>query len=103
LGTIQGRGDCENRTKELKYDFAFEGFNLNDFCATGAALLLVNLIYNIISFFKQVSSDKPNHKRLQTLRLNCYVVGARMTKNGNSKVLKMAVPIKKRKWMVGIF
>jgi hypothetical protein len=26
-----------------------------------------------------------------------------MTKKGNSKVLKMAVPIKKRKWMDGIF
>jgi len=26
-----------------------------------------------------------------------------MTKRGNSKVLKMAVPIKKRKWMDGIF
>lgn len=99
----KGRGDCENRIKELKYDFALEGFNLKDFFATEAALRFVNLAYNIISLFRQVSSEKPKHQRLQTLRLNCYAVGAWMTKKGNSKVLKMAIPIKKRKWMDGIF
>lgn len=99
----KGRGDCENRIKELKYDFALEGFNMKDFFATEAALRFVNLAYNIISLFRQVSSEKPKHQRLQTLRLNCYAVGAWMTKKGNSKVLKMAVPIKKRKWMDGIF
>jgi len=99
----KGRGDCENRIKELKYDFALEGFNMKDFFATEAALRMVNLAYNIISLFRQVSSEKPTHQRLQTLRLNCYAVGAWMTKKGNSKVLKMAVPIKKRKWMDGIF
>jgi hypothetical protein len=99
----KGRGDCENRIKELKYDFALEGFNMQDFFATEAALRFVNLAYNIISLFRQVSSEKPKQQRLQTLRLNCYAVGAWMTKRGNSKVLKMAVPIKKRKWMDGIF
>ena len=99
----KGRGDCENRIKELKYDFALEGFNMKDFFATEAALRMVNLAYNIISLFRQVSSEKPKHQRLQTLRLNCYAVGAWMTKKGNIKVLKLAVPIKKRKWMDGIF
>jgi hypothetical protein len=27
----RGRGDAENRIKELKYDFGFDSFNLNDF------------------------------------------------------------------------
>ncbi|MBK8848013.1 MAG: transposase [Bacteroidetes bacterium] len=99
----KGRGDCENRIKELKDDFALEGFNMKDFFATEAALRMVNLAYNIISLFRQVSSEKPNHQRIQTLRLNCYAVGAWMTKKGNSRILKLAVPIKKRKWMDGIF
>ena len=72
----KGRGDCENRIKELKYDFALEGFNMKDFFATEAALRMVNLAYNIISLFRQVSSEKPQHQRLQTLRLNCYAVEA---------------------------
>jgi hypothetical protein len=99
----KGRADCENRIKELKYDFALEGFNLKEFFATEAAIRMVNLAYNMISLFRQVSSQKPTQQRLQTLRLNCYAVGAWMTKRGNSKVLKMALPIKKRKWMDGIF
>ena len=82
----KGRGDCENRIKELKYDFALEGFNMKDFFATEAALRMVNLAYNIISLFRQVSSEKPKHQRLQTLRLNCYAVGAWMTKKGNQKL-----------------
>jgi hypothetical protein len=61
------------------------------------------LAYNIISLFRQVSSEKRKNKRLQTIILNCYAVGAWMTKKENSKVLKLAVPIKKRKWMDGIF
>ncbi len=80
-----------------------EGFNMKAFFATQAALRMVNLAYNIIRLYRQVSSEKPKHQRLQTLRLNCYAVGAWMTKKGNSKVLKLTVPIKKRKWMDGIF
>lgn len=99
----KGRGDCENRIKELKYDFALEGFNLKDFYATEAALRMVNLAYNLISLFRHVSSEGSKHQRLQTIRLNCYAVAAWMTKKGNSRVLKMAVPIKKRQWMDGIF
>jgi hypothetical protein len=74
---------------------------MKDFFANEAALRFVNLAYNIISLFRQVSSEKPKQHRLQTLRLNCYAVGAWMTKKGNSKILKLTVPIKKRKWMDG--
>ncbi len=31
------RTDCENRIRELKYDYGIEGFSLNDFYATEAA------------------------------------------------------------------
>ena len=34
----RGRADAENRIKELKYDFGFDSFNLQDFYATEAAL-----------------------------------------------------------------
>jgi Transposase DDE domain group 1 len=36
--TYRGRADCENRLKELKYDFAADSFNMRDFWATEAAL-----------------------------------------------------------------
>jgi hypothetical protein len=36
----RNQADAENRIKELKYDFGFSSFNLNDFYATEAALTL---------------------------------------------------------------
>ena len=43
----RGRADCENRIKELKYDFAAGSFKMNDFWATEAALNTVMLAYNL--------------------------------------------------------
>jgi hypothetical protein len=35
----RGRADCENRIKELKYDFGGDSFNLKSFWATEAAFI----------------------------------------------------------------
>jgi IS4 transposase len=42
----RGRGEAENRIKELKYDFGFDSFNLKDFFATEAALTFAMIAYN---------------------------------------------------------
>ncbi|WP_370870927.1 transposase, partial [Hydrogenophaga sp.] len=47
------RANCENRIKELKYDFAADNFNMKDFWATEAALNTVMLAYNLMSLFRQ--------------------------------------------------
>jgi hypothetical protein len=39
----RGRADCENRLKELKYDFAADHFNMKDVWATEATLNTVML------------------------------------------------------------
>ena len=49
----RGRADCENRIKELKYDFGGENLNLKDFWATEAALLTVMMAYNLMSLLKR--------------------------------------------------
>jgi Transposase DDE domain len=36
--TYRGRANCENRIKELKYDFAADNFNMKDFWAIEGAL-----------------------------------------------------------------
>ncbi len=48
----RGRDDCENRIKELKYDFAADSFNMRDFWATEAALNTVMLAYNLMSLLR---------------------------------------------------
>jgi len=44
----RGRGDAENRIKELKYDFGFDSFNLKAFYATEAALTFAMIGYKLI-------------------------------------------------------
>ena len=72
----RGRADCENRIKELKYDFAADSFNMKAFWATEATLNTVLLAYNLMSLLRQVllktsavkqSSTSVQHT-LQTVR-----------------------------------
>ncbi|MHB8603588.1 MAG: IS1380 family transposase [Nitrosotalea sp.] len=99
----KGRGDAENRIKELKYDFAIAGFSMKEFYATEAAFRMVLIAYNLLSLFRQCILQSPVQHRLSTIRFNCFTVGAWVTKKGNSKVLKMALKMKKRQWMNGLF
>lgn len=46
------RADRENRIKELKYDFGFDSFNFHSFYGTEAALHMVMLAYNMVSWFR---------------------------------------------------
>jgi IS4 transposase len=48
----RGRADCENRIKELKYNFAVDSFNMAYFWATEAALNTVMLAYNLMSLLR---------------------------------------------------
>ncbi len=48
-----GRADAENRIKELKADFGFDSFNLDNFFGTEAALSIAMLAYNLMALFRQ--------------------------------------------------
>jgi hypothetical protein len=97
------RADAENRIKELKEDFGAEGFNMDSFYATEAAIKMVCVAYNFMSLFRQVTHRNQAQPRLPTLRFNCFAVGSWIVKDGNSKVLKMSVPTKRRQWYDGLF
>jgi len=96
------RADAENRIQELKYDFGLEGFTMKEFYATEAAMRFVMIAYNLMSLFKHVSTQNQAQQRLHTIRVKCFAVGSWMVKNGNQKVLKLAVRIEKRPWMDGL-
>nr|WP_292988500.1 transposase [Nitrosomonas sp.] len=75
----RGRADCENRIKELKYDFGGDSFNLKDFWATEAALLTVMQAYDLMSLFRQgvmrsnAVSGKPDVQHtFKTLRYKLF-------------------------------
>ena len=107
----RGRADCENRIKELKYDFAADSFNMREFWATEAALNTVMLAYNLMSLLRQVllktsaikhSSTDVQHT-LQTLRYKLFAKAAYITTESRKPIINMAVAMQQRAWMQGLW
>ncbi len=69
-----GRADCENRIKELKLDFAADGFCLHSFDGTEAVLQLNCLLLNLLTTFKNEVLQDPA-PTLATLRHSLFVIG----------------------------
>lgn len=97
------RADCENRIKELKTDFGLDNFCLKDFWATEASFRFIMVAYNLMSLFRHFALNHHNRATLKTLKVYCFALGAWTVNHANRKMLKIALPAKKRPWMEGIF
>jgi hypothetical protein len=97
------RADCENRIKELKQDFGLENFCLKDFWATEASFRMIIVAYNLISLFRHFALNERNTATHRTLKSYCFALGAWTANHAGKKVLKIALPVKKRQWMDSIF
>ncbi len=110
--TYRGRANCENRIKELKYDFAADSFVMQDFWATEAALNTVMLAYNLMSLFRQVLLKSVITRQgvkvrvqhtLQTLRYKLFARPAYTTTQSRKPILNLALAMQKRAWMQGLW
>ena len=102
----RGRADAENRIKELKYDFGFDSFNLQDFYATEAALTFAMIAYNLMSLFRTFLLQEKTQKTLSTLRYKAFAIGAYFEKLNGKLVLKIALNKKKKSmvhWALELF
>ena len=99
----RGRADAENRIKELKYDFGFDSFNLQDFYATEAALTFAMIAYNLMSLFRTFLLQEKTQKTLSTLRYKAFAIGAYFEKLNGKLVLKIALNKKRRAWFTGLW
>lgn len=86
----KARADCENRLKELKEDFAANGFCLQSFDGTEAAFRLICFLFNLVGAFKRevMANESP---RLMTLRTDVLVVGAILGADGRKPVLRLGL------------
>lgn len=99
----RGRGDAENRIKELKYDFGFDSFNLKNFYATEAALTFAMIAYNLMALFRTFVLQEKTQKTLSTLRYRTFAIGAYFEKLNGKLVLKIALSKKRRQWFSGLW
>jgi hypothetical protein len=96
LNLYKQRGDAENRIKELKYDFVFDSFNINNFYGTEAALNMIMLGYNLMSLFRQSILGSKVQYKLSTLQYRLFAMGGYMIKEGNHRILKLSLTMKRR-------
>ena len=112
--TYRGRADCENRIKELNYDFAADRFCLKDFFASEACLNTVMLAYNVMSLFRQAAlkastteATEPHGKDVQhtrqTLRFKLFAKAGDITTEGRKNRLKLAVAMRHRECFEGLW
>jgi len=99
----RNRANAENQIKELKYDFGAGSFNMNDFYATEAALNFVMMAYNLMSLFRQVILNTPVHQTLKTMRYKIFAIGGYFIKQGNYRILKLSMAMKRRQWFKGLW
>jgi hypothetical protein len=90
--TYRLRAADENVVKESKQDFGLEGFCLETFYGTEAAMLVRALFYNLITLFRQqVLPQRESRHTLQTLRLKYFVIAAVFGQDGDTPVLRLGV------------
>ena len=99
----RGRSDAENRFKELKYDFGAGSFNLNAFYATETTLHFVMMAYNLMSLFRQIILRDPVQSTLKTIRYKAFAIGAYLVHDGNCRILKLSLAMKRREWFSGLW
>lgn len=86
----QKRGDCENRIKELKYDFNADGFCLQSFAGTEAAFRLICLLFNLVALFKAtILHDRKT--TLGTIRSKILVIGAALGSSARKSILRLGL------------
>jgi hypothetical protein len=97
------RGDAENRIKELKYDFAIDGFSMEKFWATEAAFRMVMVSYNLMRLFRQMVLQDKTQATLNSLKFKCFALGSWIVKSSREKLLKISTAGRKRLWLEGLF
>lgn len=97
------RGDCENRIKELKYDFGMDGFALQEFGAMEAAFRFVMVAYNIMTLFKQAIMNSERNHRLPTIRFQCIAIGSYLTRRSRKLVMKLSAEGRRRHFLEHLF
>lgn len=97
------RGDCENRIKELKYDFGVDGFGLKKFGAMEAAFRFIMVAFNVMAIFKQAILDQKGYKYLSTIKFQCIAIGSYLSKSARKSKLMLCVKEKRRHFLDHIF
>lgn len=95
--------DAENRIKELEYDCGADSFNMQSLSATETAMNCVMLAYNLMSLFRQAVLCNKVQPTLKTMRYKVFAAGDYLIKEGNKRILKLCIAMRRRQWFEGLW
>ncbi len=61
------------------------------------------LAYNLMSLFSQVVLHEKTQSKLSTLRYKLFAIGRYMVKEGNNRILKLSLAMKREEWFLGFW
>ncbi len=97
------RANCENKIKELKYDYGLDKMNQASFDGTESSLMLMTIAYNFMSLFKKFIINDKIRNRLSTIRYKILAIPAYFENQPDKQILKMAVDMNSRAWIRKLF
>lgn len=97
------RADCENRIRELKYDYGLDGFCMEDFFSTEAAFRWTMVAYNLMSLFRLQVLNSKHQSYLSTIRFQCIALGSYLSRSGRKEKLKLSAREKRRQFLERLF
>jgi hypothetical protein len=95
------RAEVENRIKEWKYDFFMDDFCLKKFFATEAAIWVIAILFNLMSWYRaSILQDVP---RISTMRLRQFLCGGVLGREGKNLCLRLSPrDTVWQKWLINI-
>ena len=97
------RADCENRIRELKYEYGIEGFCMEDFYATEAAFRWTMVAHNLMSLFRLHVLNNKHHPVLSTIRFQCIAIGSYLVKSARKTTLLLSAKEKRKQFLQELF
>ena len=91
------RANDENVVKDLKEGYSFETFNVNNFWATEAVLVIIALVFHNLIVYLNRTILNPNRaqEQLKTLRHKYFTLPGQLGRDGRNYVLRLSIQEKK--------
>ena len=87
------RANDENVVKDLKEGYSFESFNVNNFWATEALLVMIALVFHnlIVYLNRTILNPHRAQEQLKTLRHKYFTLPGQLGTGGRNYVLRLSV------------
>lgn len=97
------RAESETQIRELKENYALDGFCMEEFGATEAAFRWVCIAYNLMSLYKLVLINRKHDPTLATLKFQCIAIASFLVRHSRKTTLVMSVNQRRRAFFDSLF